>query len=47
MILKSNIKFFADVTTLYSIVRGSLISANDLNQWRIEFNHTKQATEVL
>ena len=47
--VKSNIKFFADDTMLYSIVKDPLISANDLNhdldlitrwayQWKMEFN---------
>ena len=47
--IKSNIKFFADDTMLFSIVKGPVISANDLNQglniihqwayqWKLEFN---------
>ena len=47
--IKSNIKFFADDTMLYSIVKGPAISANNLNhdldimqqwayQWKMEFN---------
>ena len=56
--IKSNIKFFADDTMLFSIVKD--LSASDLNhdlniiyqwahQWKMEFNPdpTKQATEVL
>ena len=46
---KSNIKFFADDTMLFSIVKDPVISANDLNhdldkiyqwahQWKMEFN---------
>ena len=57
--IKSNIKFFADDTMLFSIVRDPEISANELNhdleiihkwnQWKLEFNPdlTKQANEVL
>ena len=53
---KSNIKLFADDTTLVSIVKNPGISANDLNydldvipQWKLEFNPdpTKQIIEVL
>ena len=47
--IKSNVKFFADDTTLFSIVKDPKISANDLNhvldvihqwahQWKLEFN---------
>ena len=47
--IKSNIKFFADDTMLFSIVKDPVISANDLNQdlgvihqwahqWKMEFN---------
>ena len=47
--IKSNIKFFADDTMLYSIVKDAAISANNLNhdldiiqqwayQWKMEFN---------
>ena len=47
--IKSNIKFFADDTMLFSVVKDPLISANDLNhdldticrwahQWKLEFN---------
>ena len=47
--IKSNIKFFADDTMLFSIVKDPLISAVDLNhdlsiisqwahQWKMEFN---------
>ena len=47
--IKSNIKFFADDTMLFSIVKDPVISANDLNhdlniihqwayQWKLEFN---------
>ena len=47
--IKSNIKFFADGTMLFSIVKDPLITANDLNhdldlitkwayQWKLEFN---------
>ena len=47
--IKSNIKFFADDTMLFSIAKDSVISANDLNhdvdiicrwahQWKLEFN---------
>ena len=47
--IKSNIKFFADKTMLYSIVRDPATSANNLNhdldiiqhwayQWKMEFN---------
>ena len=47
--IKSNIKFFADGTMLFSIVKDPVISANDLNhdlniihqwayQWKLEFN---------
>ena len=47
--IKSNIKFFADDTMLFSIVQDPVISANDLNhdldiiyqwahQWKTEFN---------
>ena len=47
--IKSNIKFFADDTMLFSIVNDLAISANDLNhdlhivqqwayQWKMEFN---------
>ena len=54
----SNIKFFADDTMLFSIVKDPVTSANDLNhnmiyqwahQWKMEFNPDpiKQATEVL
>ena len=46
---KSNIKFFADDTMLFSIVKDPVISADDLNhdldvicqwayQWKMEFN---------
>ena len=46
---KSNVKFFADDTMLFSIVKDAEISANDLNhdfdvmhqwahQWKLEFN---------
>ena len=56
--IKSNIKFFADDTMLFSIVKDPVLSADDLNhdldiyqwahQWKMEFNPdpTKQATEV-
>ena len=51
--IKSNIKFFADDTILFSIVKDPLISANDLNhdlevinqwahQWKLEFNPDPQ-----
>ena len=47
--IKSNIKFFADDTMLFSVVKNPVISANDLNhdlniihqwayQWKMEFN---------
>ena len=47
--IKSNIKFFADDTMLFSIVKNPEISANELNrdlhairmwahQWKLEFN---------
>ena len=47
--IKSNVKFFADDTMLFSIVKDPEISANDLNhdldvihqwahQWKLEFN---------
>ena len=47
--IKSNIKFFADDTMLFSIVKDPVISAGDLNhdldiiyqwahQWKMEFN---------
>ena len=47
--IKSNIKFFADDTMLFSIVKNPEMSANDLNhdldvirqwahQWKLEFN---------
>ena len=47
--IKSNIKFFADDTMLFSLVKDPEISANDLNhdhdiirqwadQWKLEFN---------
>ena len=47
--IKSNIKFFADDTMLFSIVKDPHITANDLNhdldiiskwahQWKLEFN---------
>ena len=47
--IKSNVKFFADDTMLFSIVKDPKISANDLNhdldvihqwanQWKLEFN---------
>ena len=47
--IKSNVKFFADDTMLFSIVKNPEISANDLNhdldvihqwahQWKLEFN---------
>ena len=47
--IRSNIKFFADDTMLFSIVKDPVISANDLNhdldiiyqwahQWKMEFN---------
>ena len=47
--VKSNIKFFADDSMLFSIVKDTAISANDLNydlntihqwaqQWKMEFN---------
>ena len=47
--IKSNIKFFADDTMLFSIVKNPQISANELNrdldgirmwahQWKLEFN---------
>ena len=47
--IKSNIKFFADDTMIFSIVKDPKISANDLNhdletirqwanQWKLEFN---------
>ena len=47
--IKSNVKFFADDTMLFSIVKDPLISASDLNhdldiiyqwahQWKMEFN---------
>ena len=47
--IKSNVKFFADDTMLFSIVNDPLISANELNhdlkiinqwayQWKMEFN---------
>ena len=48
-IIKSNIKFFADDTMLFSVVRDPIISADELNhdldviyqwahQWKMEFN---------
>ena len=40
--IKSNIKFFADDTMLFSVVKGPLISAMEFNP-----DPTKQATEVL
>ena len=54
--IKSNIKFFADVTMLFSIVKDPALSANNMNhdldiirqwahQWKMD--PTKQATEVL
>ena len=47
--IKSNVKFFADDTMLFSIVKNPELSANDLNhdlgvinqrahQWKLEFN---------
>ena len=54
--IRSNVKFFADDTMLFSIVKDPVVSANILNndldiiyQWKMEFNPdpTKQATEVL
>ena len=56
--ITSNIKFFVDDTMLFSIVKDPGISASDLNhdleiirqwvhQWKLEFNPTKQAMEVL
>ena len=47
--IKSNVKFFADDTMFFSIVKNPEISANDLNhdldvihqwahQWKLEFN---------
>ena len=47
--IKSKVKFFADDTMLFSIVKDPLLSANDLNhdldlisqwahQWKMEFN---------
>ena len=47
--IRSNIKFFADDTMLFSIVKNPVTSANDLNhdldmiyqwahQWKMEFN---------
>ena len=47
--IKCNVKFFADDTMLYSIVKNPALSANDLNhdlevihrwanQWKLEFN---------
>ena len=54
--IKSNAKFFADGTMLFSIVKHPVLSANDLNhdlniihQWKMEFNPdpTKQVAEVL
>ena len=47
--IKSNIKFFADDTMLFSVVKDPVTSANDLNhdldmiyqwayQWKMEFN---------
>ena len=54
--IRSNVKFFADDTKLFSIVNNPLISAIDLNiicqwahQWKMEFNPdpTKQANEIL
>ena len=47
--IKSNVKYFADDTMLFSIVKDAKISANDLNhdldvihqwanQWKLEFN---------
>ena len=54
--IRSNVKFFADDTMLFSIVKDPVISANTLNndldiiyQWKMEFNPdpTKQATGVL
>ena len=47
--IKSNIKFFADDTMLFSIVKDPVLSADDLNhdldiiyqwahQWKLEFN---------
>ena len=54
--IKSNIKFFADDTMLFSIVKDPTISASDLNhdlniiyQWKMEFNPdpNKQATAAL
>jgi len=52
--IKSNVKFFADDTMLFSIVKNPELSADDLNlnhrwahQWKLEFNPdaTKQTTE--
>ena len=57
--IKSNIRFFADDTMFFSIVKDPVISGDDLNhdlgihqwahQWKMEFNPvpTKQAAEVL
>ena len=47
--IKSHVKFFADETMLFSIVKDPIVSANDLNydldiiyrwahQWKMEFN---------
>ena len=56
--IKFNIKLFTDDTMIFSIVKNSEMSANDLNhdldvirqwtnQWKLEFNPTELATEVL
>ena len=51
--IKSNVKFFADDTMLYSIAKDPIKTASNLNhdldQWKMEFNPdpTKQANEVL
>ena len=57
--IKSNVKFFADNTMLFSLVKDPVTSANNLNhdldmiyqwaQWKMEFNPdpTEQATEIL
>ena len=47
--IKSHVKFFADNTMLFSIVKDPIVSANELNhdldiiyqwthQWKMEFN---------
>ena len=56
--IKSEIKFFADDTSIFSVVKDSIISATELNhdlklieswayQWKMSFNPDQQAVEIL